>query len=88
MNFYIKNHFSELNTANNRLKNRIAGEKQLISTLKAEIAYVRSPKYLQQLAAKYLSLQNIIPAQIAKDFQQALDKKAPGKPEEKIKPKK
>lgn len=74
MNFCIKNHFSELHTINERIKNTIAGERQLTSTLKAELSYVKSPKYLQQLAAKHLALQNITPSQIAKDFQKASNK--------------
>jgi hypothetical protein len=76
INFYIKNHFIQLSGVNDRIKSKIIEEKQLISTLRAELSYVKSPKYLQQLASKYLTLQSISPAQIAKDFQEAISKSA------------
>ncbi len=70
LNFYLKNNFRELSVANKALETRIAQEKQLATTLKAEVAYVTSPKYLQLLADKHLKLQNVSSSQIIKYFDQ------------------
>ena len=70
LNFYIKNNFYELSVADKIINVKIAQDKQTITTLKAELTYVTSPKNLKELAKKYLTLEPIKGWQIIKDLQQ------------------
>jgi hypothetical protein len=70
LNFYIKNNFHDLSIAERIATSRIAHERQLITTLNAELTYVTSPKNLKELAKKYLTLEPIKGEQIIKDLEQ------------------
>ena len=63
-NFHITNKYHEISIADKMINAQITQDKQLVSTLNAEITYLASPKYLKPLAAKYFNLVPISSKQI------------------------
>ena len=67
-NFYVTNKYHEISIANKMINSQILQDKQLVTTLHAELTYLTSPKYLKPLAAKYLTLVPISSKQIMPDL--------------------
>ena len=71
LNFYVTNKYQEVSIANKMIEIHIEQEKQLLTTINAEFAYVTSPKYLKPLAVKYLNLSPVSAKQIVQDLAHA-----------------
>ncbi|MDX1924639.1 MAG: hypothetical protein SFT91_05430 [Rickettsiaceae bacterium] len=65
--FHLKSEVQDLTFEYKQLANQLSEENKQFNLLKAELAYLNSPKRLQALASQYLNLDNIKPQQLSNE---------------------
>ncbi len=70
--FHVKSEVQDLTFEYKQVANQLEEEGKQFNLLKAELAYLKSPKRLQALASQYLNLENIKPGQFAAQSQESI----------------